>query len=125
MQSIIFLDTERIIRILGIIMTVCAIFVVTFYFAKKAPLFLGDIWKDKNEEEEAENESIGTKKKKKNQPGYIVKFIKFIIKLLKTIFRSLESPEILYYLAYGSLAVIGTVVHPFFFAFHLTVVLVR
>lgn len=28
-------------------------------------------------------------------------------------------------MAYGALAVIGTVVHPFFFAFHMTEVLIR
>ena len=33
--------------------------------------------------------------------------------------------EVLYYLAYGILAFIATYVHPFFFAFHLTEILIR
>ncbi len=33
--------------------------------------------------------------------------------------------EVIYYMAYGALAVMGTVIHPFFFTFHLTEVLIR
>jgi inositol 1,4,5-triphosphate receptor type 1/inositol 1,4,5-triphosphate receptor type 3 len=33
--------------------------------------------------------------------------------------------EVLYYLTYGTLAFIATFVHPFFFAFHLTEIVIR
>lgn len=45
--------------------------------------------------------------------------------MITTIMRVLINPEIIYYLAYGALAILATVIHPFFFAFHLTEVLLR
>jgi hypothetical protein len=41
------------------------------------------------------------------------------------LFYILREIEVVYYLAYGALAVIGTVIHPFFFCFHLTEILIR
>ena len=44
---------------------------------------------------------------------------------MKVIFSTLKEIEVVYYIAYGALAVLGTVVHPFFFTFHLTEILLR
>lgn len=52
-------------------------------------------------------------------------FIVILVKLLTVLVFILKEIEVVYYLAYGALAVIGTVVHPFFFAFHLTEILIR
>lgn len=48
-----------------------------------------------------------------------------IVKLLTVLIFILKEIEVVYYLAYGTLAVIGTAFHPFFFAFHLTEILIR
>ena len=47
------------------------------------------------------------------------------IKLLTVAIFILQEIEIIYYIAYGVLAFVGTVVHPFFFAFHLTEIMIR
>jgi hypothetical protein len=52
-------------------------------------------------------------------------FVVIIVKLLTVLVFILKEIEVVYYLAYGALAIIGTVVHPFFFAFHLTEILIR
>jgi hypothetical protein len=100
--------TETIFLACGIAMTVCAVFVVMFFLLKRAPLVFREAWKDDI-----------------NSKGLISYLIGLVGKILKTVFTILQSPEIVYYLAYGGLAVIGTVVHPFFFAFHLTEILFR
>lgn len=48
-----------------------------------------------------------------------------IKKSIKTIVLFLKTIEVLYYLAYGLLAFMGVWFHPFFFAFHLTEILIR
>lgn len=37
----------------------------------------------------------------------------------------LQEIEVMYYIAYGALAVLGTFKHPLFFTFHLTEILIR
>lgn len=37
----------------------------------------------------------------------------------------MQNIDVIYYLAYGSLAFLGVMIHPFFFAFHLTEILIR
>ncbi len=41
------------------------------------------------------------------------------------LFIFLQEIEVIYYIAYGTLAVLGTAIHPFFFTFHLTEILIR
>ena len=89
-------------------MTVCSCFVVLFFLLKKAPLVFREVF----QEELAPG-------------GLISKLIGIAGKLIKIVFTLLKNPEIIYYIAYGVLAIIGTVVHPFFFAFHLTEILLR
>ncbi len=53
-------------------------------------------------------------------------FIFMIIKnSLKTVILFLKTIEVLYYVTYGLLSFMGVYVHPFFFAFHLTEILLR
>jgi hypothetical protein len=81
-------------------MFVCSSFVVLFFLVKNAPLVIENAW-DSNKK----------------------KF--FLIRLLMVVLQILQDIEILYYLAYGVLAVLGTFVHPFFFCFHLSEILLR
>ena len=37
----------------------------------------------------------------------------------------MQNIDVIYYLSYGSLAFLGVMIHPFFFAFHLTEILIR
>jgi len=93
-------------------MTVCSVFVVTFYLLKKAPLVF----------REAMTDDLPTQN---GFVGLISKLIGLVGKIVKIVFTILRNPEILYYIAYGALAIIGTLVHPFFFAFHLTEIILR
>lgn len=45
--------------------------------------------------------------------------------IMNILLRVLMNVDVVYYLAYGCLAFIAVYVHPFFFAFHLTEVLIR
>ena len=53
------------------------------------------------------------------------KFKVFLKNTFHIILISLLDFEVLYYLAYGSLAILGLVIHPFFMAFHMTEVFIR
>lgn len=48
-----------------------------------------------------------------------------VLKILYIIFIFMQDFNVLYYILYGALAVVGTVFHPFFFTFHLTAILMR
>lgn len=61
----------------------------------------------------------------KSYKSLIGKMYVMVIKAIVISFIFLQDMEVLYYIAYGALAVIGTVVHPFFFTFHLTAILMR
>ena len=45
--------------------------------------------------------------------------------ILGSILRVLIKVEVLYYLTYGALAFVALYVHPFFFCFHLTEIIMR
>lgn len=106
--------TENIFDILGIIMTVCAVFVVTFFLIKRAPLIVEKAWKF---------DILGQDKKKK------ISLFNFIIsigfKILYTVFSLLKEFDIIYYIGYGVFAILGVIVHQFFYAFHLTQVILK
>lgn len=93
-------------------MTGCTSFVVAFFIIKNAPLIIEKAW------------SIENSKKIKNK-SLCYRIFQFIKKILISIFLFLQNIEVLYYLAYGVLAVLGTLIHPFFFSFHLTEILLR
>jgi hypothetical protein len=49
----------------------------------------------------------------------------FIGNCIKVLINTLKDFEILFYIAYGTTAVLGITVHPFFFVFHLSEILIR
>ncbi len=100
--------TQQIFQILGIFMTACTCFVVGFFFLKKAPLLLKEAWGE------------GRKRK-----GILMGIIEIIFWILKFTVKFLNNFELVYYIIYGVLAVLGAFVHEFFFTFHLTEILVR
>jgi hypothetical protein len=51
--------------------------------------------------------------------------IKYLKRLIMTIILLISDFYVLYYCIYGFTAVIGTIISPFFFAFHLFDILVR
>ncbi|CAD8132784.1 unnamed protein product [Paramecium pentaurelia] len=105
-------QTRNIFLICGTIMACCSIFVVSFFLFKNAPLIIRKAWKTKLPFED-------------KFTYWPIQLIYKIFKLLAVLFYILKEIEVVYYLAYGALAVIGTVLHPFFFSFHLTEILIR
>mmetsp|Transcript_22209 Transcript_22209/g.19037 ORF Transcript_22209/g.19037 Transcript_22209/m.19037 type:complete len:420 (-) Transcript_22209:169-1428(-) len=112
-------NTIDIFRFIGIVMIFCSSFVVLFFLIKKAPLVVKKAWSldilgvEKNPD--------GSRKKL----GLLVRLVIFVLKSMYTVITVLKTPEIVYYILYGALAVMGVVIHPFLFSFHLTEVLLR
>lgn len=90
---------------MGTIVIVLSMIIVGFFLAKTAPLIIKKAW-------------VGVKQDKLN-------LVKYLKRLLMTIFLLISDFYVLYYIIYGLTAVIGTIYTPFFFAFHLFDVLVR
>lgn len=106
--------TLRLFSILGWTMVSCSLFVIVFFFSKSAPLVLEKAFKPTNPKG-----SMVTKKK------LLRRFFEFIVKCLKCFYYFLNDIEIIYYVAYGILAILGTVYNPFFFCFHMSEILLR
>ena len=93
-------------------MIFCSSFVVLFYLLKKLPLLLKVIWVD----------PPGTQQQKR---GIIKHAVRFVTRVIKTIFKFMQNADILYYIGYIVFAIIGLTLHHFFFAYHLLEVLLR
>ncbi len=91
-------------------MTLCSLFFVIFFLSKIAPLII--------------KRALG-KEPIIEGPGFFTGIVNFSYKFFFILFSCLADFEVLYYLGYGVMAVIGLVIHPFFYAFHLTVILIR
>lgn len=91
-------------------MTICSLFVVLFVLAKIAPLLIVKSLS-------RENVFQGG--------GVISFFLNWLVKFFFVLFNCLKDFTLLYYLGYGVLAVLGTFSNPFYFCFHLTVILIR
>lgn len=91
-------------------MMICSLFVVIFVLAKIAPLIIKKALKRKD---------IFEGKRMINR------LLNWLVKFFFVLFSCLYDFTLLYYLGYGVLSVLGTFVHPFFFCFHLTVILIR
>ena len=91
-------------------MMICSLFVVLFVLARIAPLII--------------KKALQRKPLLEGQ-GMIRLLINWLAKFFFVIFYCLQDFQLVYYLGYGALSVIGTLVHPFFFCFHLTVILIR
>ncbi|EGR32968.1 MIR domain protein [Ichthyophthirius multifiliis] len=100
------------LKTFGYIMIFCSMLVLLFFLIKKGPLYLNEAW--------AANQAFLEIK-----TGILIQWFKYIIIVIISFVRVLINPEVIYYLAYGSLAVLATEIHPFFFAFHLTEFLLR
>ena len=96
-------------------MMISSQFVLLFFMMKRAPLIFREAWKD------APNPNGDADPQEKPK----LSLISLIGKLLKIVFLVLKSIDVLYYIAYGLLAIAGIAVHPFFFSFHLTEILIR
>ncbi|KAM3129288.1 hypothetical protein pb186bvf_018575 [Paramecium bursaria] len=104
-------QTKNIFFILGLVMTICSLFVVVFVLAKLAPLIVVKAYKKPD---------FFT-----GDVGLIKKLINLLYKPIFILLSCLADFTVLYYLGYGVLAILGTIVHPFFFCFHLSVVFLR
>ncbi|KAL4438400.1 hypothetical protein ABPG74_009439 [Tetrahymena malaccensis] len=112
-QSYSVQQTNRIIYLLGAIMTCCSMFVVSFFLVKNLPVLIKRIWSaDKGQENELFKH-------------FLARIFLWLFKLIKIIFSLLKELEIIYYICYGTFAILGTVVHPFFFTFHLSEIFIR
>jgi len=89
-------------------------FVLSFFLLKNVPLIIKNAWQD--------SDSANKKPVKKS---CIEKTFTVFIKLIKVFIAILKSWEVMYYIAYGTLAILGVIIHPFFFTFHLTEIMLR
>ena len=110
--------THKIFLALGIIMVISAVFVVLFFLIKRVPLVIMEANKGIELEKPKANDIYHTKEKKSQ-------FVKVFTRIMRIVYLSLRSGDIVYYLAYAIFAVLGSAIHPFFFAFHLTEILRR
>jgi inositol 1,4,5-triphosphate receptor type 1/inositol 1,4,5-triphosphate receptor type 3 len=93
-------------------MIICSSFVVSFFLLKKGPLYAREAW---------------NKSKDMIKPEYMW-IIRTGLKLFligNTLVKVLMNVEMLYYLTYVTLAFMANFIHPFFFAFHLSEVVIR
>lgn len=61
----------------------------------------------------------------KDYKSVLGKIYVLFVKFIQILITFLQDVQVVYYIAYGALAVVGTVVHPFFFTFHLSAILMR
>jgi inositol 1,4,5-triphosphate receptor type 1/inositol 1,4,5-triphosphate receptor type 3 len=92
--------------------------VVLFFLCKKAPLLIQQAWGI----EDGQPEPTAKKKPKLGFFAYIVDILK---KSVTTVILFMKTIEVLYYVSYGFAAVLGVFLHPFFFAFHLSEIVLR
>ncbi|CAD8111133.1 unnamed protein product [Paramecium sonneborni] len=98
-------EYQSLIDSLGILSIVLSILIVAFFLSRNAPLLLEKAWS-------------GVGQEKLNPLAYL-------IRLLKTVYYLLSDFFALYYIMYGTAAVLGRFVHNFFFSFHLFEVMIR
>ncbi|EGR28323.1 MIR domain protein [Ichthyophthirius multifiliis] len=104
--------TQQIFYYLGGIMIFCSLFVEIFYIIKKGPLYMKQAWSSYKIYLEAKS-------------NIFIKLIKYTLIILLSLIRVIINPEIFYYALYGILAFAATFIHPFFFSFHLTEIIIR
>lgn len=105
-------ETKIVLNGIGVGMTLCAMFVVVFFLIRIAPLIVTRALTNKPIFDEP-------------YPGIFKRLINNLYKLFFVLFSCLADFEVIYYLAYGCMAVLGLTIHPFFFSFHLSVILIR
>ena len=104
----------------GIAMIVCAVFVVLFFFFKKAPIYIKKAWSQNSEESDEEDDDVPKPKK----PLSIRTFL-LLKKIAFSGFYFFQNIDVIYYIGYAALAILGVTYHEFFFCFHLTELFMR
>lgn len=120
MDSYSYIETRVIMSDCGIVMIVCACFVVLFFLCKKAPLYIQQSWGD-DQKADPEEEDDPTKKK---LPFSIRLFI-FVKRVTTCTVKFFLNVDVIYYVSYAALAILGVTLHEFFFVFHLTELFLR
>lgn len=93
-------------------MIICSSFVVIFFLCKKAPIYAREAW---DESRELLNKDH----------NFVVKTFLYLYAIFNCIIKVLMNIDLLYYVFYGTFAFLASLIHPFFFAFHLTEVMLR
>lgn len=110
--------TTYIMQICGIIMIICSMFVVIFFLCKKAPLYIEQSWgKDEKNPDDDEDNQI--------KIPLSIRIFLLVKRITSCFVMFLLNFDVIYYLAYAALAILGVTVHEFFFCFHLTEVFFR
>ena len=99
------------ISIFGSIQMACSICIVLFFLMKTAPVLISRGWKKHSQTHESKSLLIRISRKLKN--GFLATYY------------ALTNINVLYQLTYLTFSILGTAVHPFFFAFQLLDVLYR
>mmetsp|Transcript_1425 Transcript_1425/g.217 ORF Transcript_1425/g.217 Transcript_1425/m.217 type:complete len:114 (+) Transcript_1425:99-440(+) len=97
-------------------MSIFSNFVLVFYLLKNVPLIYHNACSDSEET---------LKERKKNPPGCFKMSMIKIFKFLKFTYALTQASDVIYYVAYGVMALLGIFSHPFFFTFHLTEIMMR
>jgi inositol 1,4,5-triphosphate receptor type 1/inositol 1,4,5-triphosphate receptor type 3 len=108
--------TTSIFKACGAVVVVCAGIMVFCLVLKKVPLMIKRVFFEKN------NTKIGDGKERM---GLIKRLIMLAFDLLAVVILFLKDIKLVYYVSYLLAALFGTLIHPFFFAFHLTDIMVR
>lgn len=93
-------------------MIFCSTFVVVFFLSKKGPLYVREAWHQ------------GKDLLLKDQ-GVVINTVLYLYMIGLSVVKVLLNIDVIYYLSYGVLAFVATMIHPFFFAFHLSEVVIR
>jgi hypothetical protein len=94
-------------------MIICSTFVVIFFLCKKAPLYIKEAW---SQSKNLLNKDLGF------FLNILIKSLVVVLVIIKVLFFNID---VLYYLTYGTLAFVAITVHPLFYAFHLSEVVIR
>lgn len=113
-------ETKSVMQKCGIVMIVCACFVVLFFMCKKAPLYIQQSWGDDEPKDQTEDDDP-TKKKL----PFSIRLFMFVKRVATCFIKFFLNIDVIYYTAYAALAILGATIHEFFFCFHLTELFLR
>lgn len=112
-------ETIQLLWDIGIIQFISSLFVVLFFLFKKAPVYFKRAWQYDSEYDSSLNSIIKAKR------SILSRIFSFLKRSLIVGFLFLKNIDVCYYLAYGAFSLFGLIIHPFFFCFHLTEILIR
>lgn len=103
--------TLSLLKVFGIIQMACSCCIVAFFLIKTAPVLIARGWRRHQVEINTTNKCI--------------RLFQMIKNGALTVYFALSTIDVLYQLGYLAFSVLGTAIHPFFFAFHLLDVMYR